>query len=88
MRSFSSAKLSSINNHVKPTLRDFKIILHVDTKSLLNCAPGTPSHLSALPIIDMCLCTLPISNMRLTPLCFVLLQIPLCLLAPVQKSLI
>ena len=37
VRPFSSAKVSCMNNHVKPTLRDFKsehIILNVGTNNL------------------------------------------------------
>ena len=46
------------------------------------------SLIRALPIINARLCAFTLVNKRLTRLCLVLLQIPLCMSASVQKSLI
>ena len=69
---------------------------------LQNCVPCVPSHLRPSSVIDTGytrlqayapygparLCAFALINKRITLLCLIFLQIPLCLSAPMQKSLI
>ena len=95
---FTMFLLSSPNvqKSMKCHLCEFSILsMHFSESDVRNSAklhtlaPTRLTCLRASPIITrLALCAFTLINKRLTRLCLVLLRIPLCLSAPVQKSLI